>query len=564
MDIKDIYILFIKKHWKYYIFYFLSFLSIPINQIAVPHYYGKIVDLLKSKNIEKATHFLGKLLGLWIVIESLNYIQSFADLNVWPRFYAYTEEIIYDTIVNRYRGHFQELEVGKILTKMIKLPWILDQIQENIQDFVLNYSIVILSNFGYLTYNSPYLGLVYILGVCSLLYCGTYFYSSCKNFKHIEENEYDTTHGNIEDSLSNLITIYSNNKEKDEINKMKIEIDKVTDITIKRSKCNIKYRIYFSIINILIFIGLNYTAIQLFKKNKVSLAALTSIFILNYDILGSLILYFKNVRNYIELKANIAYVNEFMDSLPDKINRPNNKVIKNENIESFDIYIRDVYFTTPDGKKYILKNISIQINEGESVAIMGSIGSGKSTIGKLILGLQQPTKGEIYIGNTNIRELGLTKLRDIIEYVPQTPILFNRTLWENFSYGFKEGEVKRETFLDILRELDMTEIADLFEKRMDQSVGKKGSFLSGGQRQIVWLLRCLVKKSKIVILDEPTSALDEQNRDRVLKLLQTLKNKKTLLVITHDKDLLKHMSRLLYIDDGKITKDKILVKQTPF
>ena len=195
---------------------------------------------------------------------------------------------------------------------------------------------------------------------------------------------------------------------------------------------------------------------------------------------------------------------------------------------------------------------------------MGSIGSGKSTIGKLLMGLQQPTKGGIFIGGKDIREIGLEKLRDMIEYVPQTPSLFNRTLWENLSYGFKEGEVTEETFLNILRELEMNEIADIFASRMHQSVGKKGSFLSGGQRQIVWLLRCLVKKSKIVILDEPTSALDEENRDRVIKLLQSLKHKKTLLVITHDKDLLRHMSRLLYVDAGKITKDKVLVKQTPF
>jgi len=561
MYIKDIYITFIKKHWKYYIFYFLSFISIPINQVVVPHYYGKIIELLKGKNIEKAGKFLAKLLGIWVLIQGLNYTQALAELNVWPRFTAYSEGVVFDTIVDRYRGNFQELEVGKILTKMIKLPWILDSIQDNIQDFVLNYSVVILSNFGYLTYQSPYLGLVYVLGVCSLLYCGTHFYANCKHFKIIEENEYDTTHGNIEDSLSNLVTVYANNKEQDEMNKMKKESSKVTDITIKRGKCNIKYRIYFSILNVLIFIGLNYTALHLFKKGKIKIAALTAIFILNYNILGSLIIYFKNVRNYIELKANLAYVNEFIDSLPDKIKPPKNK---NNTLEGFDIDMRNVYFTSNDGKKEILKDISIFVKEGESVAIMGSIGSGKSTIGKLLMGLQQPTKGGIFIGGKDIREIGLEKLRDMIEYVPQTPSLFNRTLWENLSYGFKEGEVTEETFLNILRELEMNEIADIFTSRMHQSVGKKGSFLSGGQRQIVWLLRCLVKKSKIVILDEPTSALDEENRDRVIKLLQSLKHKKTLLVITHDKDLLRHMSRLLYVDAGKITKDKVLVKQTPF
>ena len=561
MYIKDIYITFIKKHWKYYIFYLLSFISIPINQVVVPHYYGKIIELLKGKNIEQASKFLAKLLGIWVIIQILNYTQSLAELNVWSRFMAYSEGVIFHTIVDRYRGNFQELEVGKILTKMIKLPWLLEDIQDNIQDFILNYSVVILSNFGYLTYQSPYLGFVYVIGVCVLLYCGKHFYANCKHFKIIEENEYDTAHGNIEDSLSNLVTVYANNKEQDEMNKMKNETAKITNITIKRGKCNMKYRIYFSILNILIFIGLNYTALHLFKTGKIKIAALTSIFILNYNILGSLIVYFKNVRNYIELKANLAYVNEFIDSLPDKIEQPKNK---NNTLGGFDIDMRNVYYKTPDGKKNILKDVSIFIKQGESVAIMGSIGSGKSTIGRLLMGLQQPTQGDIFIGGRNVKDIGLEKLRNMIEYVPQTPSLFNRTLWENLSYGFKEGEVTEETFLNILRELEMNEIADIFASRMHKLVGKKGSFLSGGQRQIVWLLRCLVKKSKIVILDEPTSALDEENRDRVIKLLQSLKHEKTLLVITHDKDLLRHMSRLLYVDAGKITKDKVLVKQTPF
>ena len=562
MKLDEIYISFIKKHWKYYIFYFLSFLSIPINQISIPHYYGKIIDLLKDKNIDKASYYLTKLLGIWIVIQALNFIQHYAYLNVWPRFTAYSEGIIFNTIIDRYRGHFEELEVGKILTKMIKLPWILDEIQDNVQDFVLNYSIVIMSNLGYLTYHSPYLGLVYVLGVSSLLYCGTYFYASCKKYKKIAENEYDNAHGNIEDSLSNLVTIYSNNKEQEEKNKVEKESGKVTEITLNRGKCNMKYRVYFSILNIFIFIGLNFTALHLFKNNKLKGAALTSIFILNYNILGSLIIYFKNVRNYINFRADLSYINEFIDSLPDKVVATGNHIHTKES--GFEIQLRDVDFKVADRKMKILDGINLDISEGESVAIMGSIGSGKSTIGRLLMGLQKPTGGEIFIGGANISNIDLTHLRSMIQYVPQTPTLFNRTLWENLKYGFEEDEVSPKTFIDILIMLEMNDTADVFKERMHKSVGKKGSFLSGGQRQIVWLLRCLIKKSEIVILDEPTSALDDENRDRVLKLMKKLRNDRTLIVITHDKDILKSMSRLVYLDKGKITKDKLLVAQTPF
>ena len=93
MYIKDIYITFIKKHWKYYIFYFLSFISIPINQVVVPHYYGKIIELLKGKNIEKVGKFLAKLLGIWVLIQGLNYTQALAELNVWLDLHPILKEL---------------------------------------------------------------------------------------------------------------------------------------------------------------------------------------------------------------------------------------------------------------------------------------------------------------------------------------------------------------------------------------------------------------------------------------------------------------------------------------
>jgi ABC-type bacteriocin/lantibiotic exporter with double-glycine peptidase domain len=148
--------------------------------------------------------------------------------------------------------------------------------------------------------------------------------------------------------------------------------------------------------------------------------------------------------------------------------------------------------------------------------------------------------------------------------VPQTPRLFNRTLWENLSYGFKEGEVKESDFITILEDLNMKETAQTFKEKMHKSVGKKGSHLSGGQRQIVWILRCLLKKAPVVILDEPTSALDEDSRNKVVTLMKTLQKKRTIIVISHDKDFLQIMDRLLLVDNGSIIQDKLLVKQTLF
>ena len=560
--LKDIYITFIKKHWKYYVILLLSFISIPINQIAVPHYYGKIVDLLKQNKIDRASKTLGILVGIWILVQSLNFTQSWASIQVWPRFAAHSESYIYKKILEHYRGNFEELKVGGILTKMIKLPWILDNIQDIVQDFVLTYSVIILSNFGYLTYNSPYLGLVYFIGASVLLFCGTYYYDNCKDFKKREEMQFDNAHENIEDSLSNLMAIYSSNNENKEKKKVDKEAELFTNTTIAHGSCNIRYRFYFNMLNVIIFIGLNVTTLWLYKSKKINLAALVSIFILNYNILGSLIVYFKNIRNYINMKADISYVNDFFDSLPDVVKTGNKKIQNTE--KGAQIIFDDVSFDVKENNKKILNSISFRIDPGENVLIMGKIGSGKSTIGRLLMGYQRHTQGQIYIGGNPIEDYSLETLRNVIQYVPQTPTLFNRTLWENLSYGFEEGSVTEHDFIKVLEELNMKETAITFKEKMHQLVGKKGSHLSGGQRQIVWILRCLLKKAPVVILDEPTSALDEDSRNKVITLLKSLQKNRTLIIISHDKDFMKLMDRLLILENGKIQKDKVLVKQTSF
>ena len=104
----------------------------------------------------------------------------------------------------------------------------------------------------------------------------------------------------------------------------------------------------------------------------------------------------------------------------------------------------------------------------------------------------------------------------------------------------------------------MDELVEIYKSKMYEKVGKTGSNLSGGQRQIIWLIRCLLRPSKVIVLDEPTSALDEQNTQNVIKLIRKLSENRTLIVITHDSQLLEHMDRLIYFDKGEIIKDEML------
>ena len=134
--------------------------------------------------------------------------------------------------------------------------------------------------------------------------------------------------------------------------------------------------------------------------------------------------------------------------------------------------------------------------------------------------------------------------------MPQQPRLFDRTLWENLSYG--NESLRPIDIYNLLKQLDLHDLEKVFRSKMYEYVGKQGYKLSGGQRQMVFLMRTLMNKdAKVVILDEPTSALDSRSRNQVLKLIQAGARKRSLIVITHDEELLQYVDRVVYLEDGQ-------------
>ena len=146
----DLYTSFLKDNWKSYICYLITLISLPLQSIAMPHYYGEIINSLKDNNIPKSKYLFAVLLGIWILIQGFSIGISFVDNYIWPKFHAYIRQFFFDLIVNRYNQNYQELKIGSILTKLIKLPWIIDHMSNQIQRFLLSNSILIISNFIYL------------------------------------------------------------------------------------------------------------------------------------------------------------------------------------------------------------------------------------------------------------------------------------------------------------------------------------------------------------------------------------------------------------------------------
>jgi len=192
--IKDLYTAFLKDNWKSYIVYLITLISLPLQSVAMPHYYGEVINSLKDANLPRAKYLFTVLLGIWILIQMFSIGISYVDNYIWPKFHAYVRQYFFDLIVDRYNQNYQELKIGIILTKLLKLPWILDDISNQIQRFLLTNSILIISNFIYLYRNHYTLGFMYLGCIAVVFIMARLYFNTCNaNIKKVE-GLYDECH----------------------------------------------------------------------------------------------------------------------------------------------------------------------------------------------------------------------------------------------------------------------------------------------------------------------------------------------------------------------------------
>ena len=217
------------------------------------------------------------------------------------------------------------------------------------------------------------------------------------------------------------------------------------------------------------------------------------------------------------------------------------------------IEFRDVSFQYPGQATPALRQLSFRIRPGEKVAILGRIGSGKSTLEKLILGLYQPTDGAVLIDGIDLRQIDPAELRRQIGYVQQDVMLFHGSLRENITLGAPQTDVA-----ELVRAATvggLLELVNAHPQGFELPVGERGESLSGGQRQGVAIARAVLGDPAILLLDEPTSAMDHASEQAIKQRLAEQARGKTLLLVSHRNALLDLAERIIVIDAGRIVAD---------
>ncbi len=217
------------------------------------------------------------------------------------------------------------------------------------------------------------------------------------------------------------------------------------------------------------------------------------------------------------------------------------------------IEFRNVSFNYPGNPEPALNNVSFTIQKGEHVGIIGRIGSGKTTIEKLILGLYQPSAGAVLIDDIDIHQMDPADLRRDIGYVPQDVVLFYGTVRENIVIA---APYSRDS--DMLRAAETSGVSEFIKRNpqgYDLTIGERGESLSGGQKQTIAIARALLRSPPILLFDEPSNSMDPQTERTFMEKLSATLEDKTLVLVTHHHSVLPLVSRLIVLDSGQVVAD---------
>ena len=258
------------------------------------------------------------------------------------------------------------------------------------------------------------------------------------------------------------------------------------------------------------------------------------------------------------IKGHQTSVNEILDILENRTQESSSSSGLEQPAFTSSLSLTDISFSYDKNAALSLKNINLTILKGQKIGIIGSTGSGKSTLIDLIMGLLRPNAGELSVDGSPLTDGSYFSWRKNISHVPQDIFLSDRTIFENIAFGEHKNEIDAARVLKAAKRACVMEFVELLPQQLDTVIGERGLMLSGGERQRIGIARALYKNANLIIFDEATSALDEKTEQKIMKSIDRLSSKKTIIIVTHRISTLKKCDKVFVIDKGMLVDKKIL------
>jgi ABC-type branched-subunit amino acid transport system ATPase component len=534
LNIRNLFInYFIERKTDMMMYLFLA-LAYPIGTIASPHFYGKLIDEIVKKNIKKDT--LICMVITWVIFIIGVHSLSKLDNKVIPNFRSYLYNHIARYIFDAYKQNYTSLKIGEMISKLSKLPFLVLEVFYQLKNNYLPLTYMIMFTILYFGWMDKILGLLIVVMVLSFA-CAMYFsMKNCMSFCIHSESSNDESQDELQDILENMLNVYTSDNIGSELERLDIKDIDNKEYFKKCLGCASNYKTTFSVLYLSFFMIISKYVYELYKKDKISMSQVNSIFMVLLYLLSYLDNSLQYSQDTISYIGSILDIQNYLDSINVEITNNEVYIAKmNENLYTDpvnqikgDIEFKNIKVCFRD--KCILDDFSYVIPAKTKLAITGNIGKGKSTLLKLVLKLYSPISGSVLIDGKN---LPYNVIRQNVSYIQQSPTLFNRKLYENIIYG--TGKTKD----DVIGMMDKYNLHGIFGSHtLDSDVGKGGGSLSGGQKQMVIVLRAILKGSKIILLDEPTSSLNKELKNKMMDLLFNVFKDSTVVMVTHDQDVI--------------------------
>ena len=513
-------------------------------ETAIPEITGQIVDTLFSNNRSSNKAFYYSVILFSVIALSSLFALTSISASSWI-----SNKVILDLRVNMFsklirlpKAYFDKHTTGETLSK---LTFDVEQISAAASTIWLefiksSFTVIILT--GYLFYKSFLLSLILLI-LLPLVYLAVKLSTSRirKGSIKVQESMGKMTHLLDENISGNdLIKIY--NAQTSEKNKFfKI----INTIRQQRFKVDLAGGLNTSIVNALI--GLSLACVVYFSSTFLVMTA--GDFLAYFTAMGMLV---KPAKTLININKPLQQaivagksVFDLIDEMPE-----DNSSSKPMNTVSGDIKFDKVSFSY-DSEKSSLNQIDLTIKNGETVALVGSTGSGKTTLVNLLTRFYEPSSGKISINNEDISSFDLTSYRSNFSYVDQNVRLFNDSISGNIAFGQKDT-MPKETISNAAKISNSSEFIEKLVNKYDSEIGEDGVTLSGGQRQRLSIARAIAKDSPILILDEATSALDSATEKLVQSAINKMQKGRTTIIIAHRLSTIKNADRIIVLKDGEI------------
>lgn len=522
--------------------------SLIMSVIIFPNMYSDFVSKFPDKLVDVDYKEIAILLSPFLISEITFYISDTIDSHTLPKIENKIIKKLINGVVGSVKTTKQEINASELILTLKKVFDIKD-LYHLVCAYVLPAIAVSCGLIYYYMKADKKFGLIVsvilVLTFISLIIIG----DNCFTTARQNEEDINGFYDDVYDVLGNVEHVIVSGMEDKEELRMDLNQSEVIRSNISKNSCDTNLKFMFSMVYFFIMLIFNGMAMKLYQDNKINKSVLVTIFFMVASLIGMYDSMIYELDSVTKTVGSYNEINRYFSQFA--IN--DNQLLKEFSVGAGKIEFKNINFKY--GEKQIFDNFELTIHPNSITGISGEIGSGKSTLLKMLVGLVS-YDGHIKIDGVDISKYDSVAIAKHLAYIPQSPKLFNRTIFENLNYGSNYCE---EQIWEIIKFYDLTEFFNSFKYKLHTNVGKNGEKVSGGQRQLIYILRSFIQNKKILLFDEPTSSLDTQYRNVLIKLLQKIKNR-TIIMITHDKEISSVFNRVLIFDKGKITHDQISAK----